>query len=161
MKPLLIVALSAALLGGCSSTPLVSGSADQVQAPTEAISQSTLPPGATMKPELSLIIGSGDQWVGRVVATVGKDIDAAIRFFYRHLPRPGVDLDLFGARQIQLAGLHQTRSDRHCGTCRRRLDERRHRHPDRRPAQCHRGSAQTPLSQALSAIGQPSAAPAL
>lgn len=81
MKPLLIVALSAALLGGCSSTPLVSGSADQVQAPTEAISQSTLPPGATMKPELSLIIGSGDQWVGRVVATVGKDIDAAIRFF--------------------------------------------------------------------------------
>lgn len=81
MKPLLFVALSAALLGGCSSTPLVSGSADQVQAPTEAISQSTLPPGATMKPELSLIIGSGDQWVGRVVATVGKDIDAAIRFF--------------------------------------------------------------------------------
>lgn len=81
MKPLLIVAMSAALLGGCSSTPLVSGSADQVQAPTEAISQSTLPPGATMKPELSLIIGSGDQWVGRVVATVGKDIDAAIRFF--------------------------------------------------------------------------------
>lgn len=81
MKPLLIVALSAALLGGCGSTPLVSGSADQVQAPTEAISQSTLPPGATMKPELSLIIGSGDQWVGRVVATVGKDIDAAIRFF--------------------------------------------------------------------------------
>jgi len=81
MKPSLIVALSAALLGGCSSTPLVSGSADQVQAPTEAISQSTLPPGATMKPELSLIIGSGDQWVGRVVATVGKDIDAAIRFF--------------------------------------------------------------------------------
>ena len=81
MKPLLIVALSAALLGGCSSTPLVSGSADQVQATTEAISQSTLPPGATMKPELSLIIGSGDQWVGRVVATVGKDIDAAIRFF--------------------------------------------------------------------------------
>jgi len=81
MKPLLIVALSAALLGGCSSTPLVSGSADQVQAPTEAISQSTLPPGATMKPELSLIIGSGAQWVGRVVATVGKDIDAAIRFF--------------------------------------------------------------------------------
>lgn len=81
MKPLLIVALSAALLGGCSSTPLVSGSADQVQASTEAISQSTLPPGATMKPELSLIIGSGDQWVGRVVATVGKDIDAAIRFF--------------------------------------------------------------------------------
>ena len=81
MKPLLTAALMAVLLGGCSSTPLISSSADQVQPPAEAVSQSALPPGATIKPELSLIIGSGEQWVGRVVAAVGKDIDAAIRFF--------------------------------------------------------------------------------
>ena len=73
-----LVAVGAA---GCSSTSVSTGSLDQGQTTAEVLSQSALPPGATLKPEQSLIIGSGEQWVGRVVATMGKDVDAAIRFF--------------------------------------------------------------------------------
>jgi hypothetical protein len=57
------------------------GPVDSAQTSADPVGLSALPPGSTLKPEQSLIIGSGEQWVGRVVATVGKDIDAAIRFF--------------------------------------------------------------------------------
>ena len=87
MKTLRHLALTTAiastvLLAGCSTTTALSpGPVDSTQASGEGVGLSALPPGATLKPEQSLIIGSGEQWVGRVVATVGKDIDAAIRFF--------------------------------------------------------------------------------
>jgi hypothetical protein len=68
-------------LAGCTTTTLSPGPVDSAQTSVDPAGLSALPPGATLKPEQSLIIGSGEQWVGRVVATVGKDIDAAIRFF--------------------------------------------------------------------------------
>jgi hypothetical protein len=37
----------------------------------------------------SLIIGSGDNWVGRVVLDVGRDLDAAYAFFLESYPAQG------------------------------------------------------------------------
>jgi hypothetical protein len=72
---------SIVLLAGCATTGLSPTTTEPAQAAADPASLSALPPGATLKPEQSLIIGSGEQWVGRVVATLGKDIDGAIRFF--------------------------------------------------------------------------------
>jgi hypothetical protein len=68
-------------LAGCTTTALSPGPVDSAQTSADPVGLSALPPGATLKPEGSLIIGSGEQWVGRVVAKLGKDTDAAIRFF--------------------------------------------------------------------------------
>ena len=48
-----------------------------------------LPPGAVIRGDQSLIIGSGDNWVGRVVLDVGRDFDAAYRFFLEAYPAQG------------------------------------------------------------------------
>jgi hypothetical protein len=73
---------SIALLAGCTTTTGLSPAVvDPGQGTADPVGLSALPPGATLKPEGSLIIGSGEQWVGRVVAKLGKDTDAAIRFF--------------------------------------------------------------------------------
>ena len=54
---------------------------DSAGVPTEVLGQNALPPGASIKPELSLIMGAGEQWVGRVVADLGRDTVGAFRFF--------------------------------------------------------------------------------
>lgn len=92
MKKRLAILLAAGLMAGCSSSPVQTGgtaAADRSMSPTEAVGQSALPPGATFKPESSLIIGAGDQWVGRVVADVGRDVEAAFRFFIDTYPAQG------------------------------------------------------------------------
>ncbi|MBM3484682.1 MAG: hypothetical protein FJX66_15465, partial [Alphaproteobacteria bacterium] len=70
MKKLLSTVLCLGVLAGCTATPLqTSGgsTSDKTISPAGSVGQSALPPGATFKPEGSLIIGSGDQWVGRLV----------------------------------------------------------------------------------------------
>jgi hypothetical protein len=57
--------------------------------PTEVLGHNALPPGASIEPELSLIMGAGDQWVGRVVADLGRDTEGAFRFFLPTPPRAG------------------------------------------------------------------------
>jgi hypothetical protein len=92
MKKLLPTLLCVWALAGCAATPVQTrdGSpADRTLSPIEAVGPSSLPPGATFRPETSLIIGSGDQWVGRVVAEVGRDIDGAFRFFIDTYPSQG------------------------------------------------------------------------
>jgi hypothetical protein len=88
MKALLVPLFVALALQGCSSTPLNTAAGDKVQA-TEVVGPSALPPGAVVKPEQSLIMGAGEQWVGRVVAEVGKDVEGAYRFFIDTYPAQG------------------------------------------------------------------------
>ena len=83
--PLLAAAL---LLAGCS-TPLSSPSDAKAPTATEVLGQSALPPGSSLKPEQSFIMGAGEQWLGRAVADVGRDTEAAFRFFLEAYPAQG------------------------------------------------------------------------
>jgi len=78
--PLLPLVLSSLLLAACASAPPAT-TADGKPATSEALSGVLLPAGAVFKPEQSLVIGTGEQWVGRVVAEVGRDVDGAFRYF--------------------------------------------------------------------------------
>jgi hypothetical protein len=92
MKALVYLLPVSLLMAACTATPLQSGSVtgtDKTQSPVEAVGQSALPPGASFRPESSLIIGAGEQWVGRVVADVGRDVEAAFRFFIDTYPAQG------------------------------------------------------------------------
>ena len=88
MKSLLTPVLIVLALQGCSSTALNTNAGDKVQA-TEVVGPSALPASAVVKPEQSLIMGAGEQWVGRVVADVGKDVEGAYRFFIDTYPAQG------------------------------------------------------------------------
>jgi outer membrane biogenesis lipoprotein LolB len=87
---LLSLSLSILLLSGCAglstSTPVQSTSA----APSvDFLGQTQLPVGTKILYEASLIIGSGDNWVGRVMLDVGKDSRAAYSFFLEQYPQQG------------------------------------------------------------------------
>ncbi len=86
--------LASALLSACSSTPLTSAEvAGDKPAPQARASESTpLPPGAVLLSGESLILGAGEQWVGRMVLDVGRDADIAYKFFYETYPLRGWNL---------------------------------------------------------------------
>jgi len=90
---LLVAVGLAAGLSGCantgSATSVSVGPDGKVQNPVQLLGQLPLPPGAAIRAEQSLIIGAGDNWVGRVVLDVGRDFDAAYRFFLETYPAQG------------------------------------------------------------------------
>jgi hypothetical protein len=51
--------------------------------------QTQLPAGTKILYDQSLIIGSGDNWVGRVMLDMGKDSMAAYTFFLEQYPQQG------------------------------------------------------------------------
>ena len=90
----LLISVVLMALSACSSTPLspaASSSADsnQTLAPGQWLGGLAIPPGGSIRADQSLIIGSGDNWVGRAVLDVGRDADAAYRFFLEQLPAQG------------------------------------------------------------------------
>ena len=94
MRALISTVLFPALLVGCGSTPLAttapsSGDKTQLAAPGQWLGGLPLPAGSFIRADQSLIIGAGDAWVGRAVLDVGRDADAAYRFFMDHLPAQG------------------------------------------------------------------------
>ena len=95
MRSLIPVALLPALLLGCSGTPLSTPAPDsgeskiQQASPGQWLGGLPLPAGSFIRPDQSLIIGAGDAWVGRAVLDVGRDADAAYRFFMDNLPAQG------------------------------------------------------------------------
>ena len=84
-------AMLVGFLAACSSTaPSVSLSPDgKVQNANQLLGQLSLPTGARLIGDQSLIIGSGDNWVGRVVLDVGRNPDAAYGFFLETYPAQG------------------------------------------------------------------------
>jgi hypothetical protein len=92
----LMVASTAALmlLSACSSTPLTTSevAGDKTPAAFEGGPATPIPPGSVLKPAQSLILGQGDQWVGRMVIDVGRDADLAYKFFYEIYPSKGWNL---------------------------------------------------------------------
>jgi hypothetical protein len=100
-------------LSGCAGSPSQtagSPAGDKALSPMDAIGQGVLPPGAVLRPEHSLIIGSGEQWVGRVVADISRDADAAFRFFIDTYPAQG--WTLISSVRSQTSLLIFTRQDR-------------------------------------------------
>ncbi len=81
-------------LSACSSTPLTTAevAGDKTQANFEGGPSTPIPPGALLKPSQSLILGQGDQWVGRMVLDVGRDADIAYKYFYEVYPTKGWNL---------------------------------------------------------------------
>jgi hypothetical protein len=79
------------LLSACVSTAhSVNLNPDgKVQNANQLLGQLSLPTGARLLGDQSLIIGSGDNWVGRVVLDVGRDVDAAYAFFLETYPAQG------------------------------------------------------------------------
>jgi hypothetical protein len=97
IRPRILQGLSAAvllcMLSACAikgPAPSVAVGADgKVQNPVQLLGQLPLPPGTAIRADQSLIIGAGDNWVGRVVLDVGRDLDAAYRFFLETYPAQG------------------------------------------------------------------------
>ncbi len=88
-----LVGLCVSGLMGCAnsgSTTLAAGDPNGlVQNPTQLLGTLPLPAGSLIRADQSLIIGAGDNWVGRVVLDVGRDFDAAYRFFLDTYPAQG------------------------------------------------------------------------
>ncbi len=110
MRLLTLIPLLLALLSGCASTSLTSGTSTAAPAGTTAASAGAapaandkspivapgqwlgglaLPAGSSIRADQSLIIGAGENWVGRAALNVGRDADAAYRFFLDNLPAQG------------------------------------------------------------------------
>ena len=88
------MSLLLALLAGCSSTPLstpaASGQANApAVAPAQVLGGLPVPAGSVLRADESLIIGAGENWVGRAVLDVGRDADGAYRFFNDGLSAQG------------------------------------------------------------------------
>ncbi len=85
-------ALALCWLAACTTTPM---GADGAPAPLpiqELIGQTQLPPGSRVIHEQSLILGAGDNWVGRLALDVGKEPSAAYNFFLDQYQRNGWSL---------------------------------------------------------------------
>ena len=87
------MAVVLALLTACANTtpaPEVGvGAEAQVSNANQFLGQLSLPTGARLLSDQSLIIGSGDNWVGRVVLDVGRNPDTAYAFFLQTYPAQG------------------------------------------------------------------------
>ena len=90
----LLVGLLTWVLSGCTSTPLTTAevAGDKTPAAFEGGPSTPIPTGAVLKPAKSLILGQGDQWVGRMALDVGRDADVAYKFFYEVYPAKGGNL---------------------------------------------------------------------
>ena len=95
MRSLISLLCMLVLLAACTSTPLTAqapaagDTATTLAAPGQWLGGLPLPAGSAIRADQSLIIGAGDAWVGRAVLDVGRDADAAYRFFMDNLPAQG------------------------------------------------------------------------
>jgi len=96
--------VSALGLSACSSTS--SQSLDESAASDSVIFQSlppgALPPGSKLLTEQTLVLGSGENWVGRVNLDIGKDSETAYRYFVQEYPKQGWSLLSSNRGQVSL-----------------------------------------------------------
>ena len=92
-----LLATAGLFLVSCSNTPLKtadtsSGSTEEQVANIESLGQLSLPTGAKIINERTLILGSGDAWFGRITMEVNKDTNVAYGFFMEQFPKQGWSL---------------------------------------------------------------------
>ena len=88
LVPSLVLSLSM-VLGGCTAVGTPMNDAVVPVQSADFMGQTQLPAGTKILYDQSLIIGSGDSWVGRVMLDMGKDSMAAYTFFLEQYPQQG------------------------------------------------------------------------
>ena len=85
--------LLSALLVACSSTPLSGGEGSEAANPrpgTEQFGRNTpLPVGSKLRSNESMLLGVGDNWLGRAVFDVPTDLESTFANFAEQFPRQG------------------------------------------------------------------------
>jgi hypothetical protein len=85
-------ALGLLTLAACSSVGLGNGS-EATGAPAVASAETLnglpVPPGSTARQDKSFIVGSGENWFGRITLKVKDDADDVTRFFLQNYPQRG------------------------------------------------------------------------
>lgn len=84
----LLAASLAATLGACAATGSKEGEAKSAAAATPAyqpVSDVPIPSGTAIKPERSLILGSGDSWLGRMVLDLKLNSTQAFTFYQEQM----------------------------------------------------------------------------
>ena len=92
------------LLNGCSSTNSQSSS-ESVSSDSvifQSLPPGALPPGSKLLTEQTLVLGSGENWVGRVNLDIGKDSETAYRYFVQEYPKQGWSLLSSNRGQVSL-----------------------------------------------------------
>lgn len=86
-----VCAVATWVLVGCANMPMGAGrSASTVDmGGADLLAQTQLPAGARILHEQSTVIGSGNQWVGRVVIDSARDPAAAFGYFLDNYPTQG------------------------------------------------------------------------
>jgi uncharacterized protein YcfL len=90
-KHMLIASTAILLMTGCTNMPMGAGrSASSIDmSGTDLLAQTQLPPGARILHDQSMVIGSGNNWVGRVVIDSAREPAAAFSYFLDNYPTQG------------------------------------------------------------------------
>ncbi len=83
----LLAAFLAATLGACAATGSKEGEAKATAATPayQPVSDVPIPSGTAIKPERSLILGSGDTWLGRMVLDLKLNSTQAFTFYQEQM----------------------------------------------------------------------------
>jgi hypothetical protein len=91
IKHILIASTALMLMTGCTNMPMGAGrSASSVDmSGVDLLAQTQLPAGAKILHDQSTVIGSGNNWVGRVVIDSAREPAAAFGYFLDNYPTQG------------------------------------------------------------------------
>ena len=88
---LVVTTVAALVLSGCANMPMGAGRSASTldMSSNDLLAQTQLPAGARIVHEQSTVIGSGNNWVGRVVIDSARDPAAAYSYFLDNYPTQG------------------------------------------------------------------------
>jgi hypothetical protein len=91
IKHLLIASTALMLMTGCTNMPMGAGrsAASVDMSGADLLAQTQLPAGAKILHDQSTVIGSGNNWVGRVVIDSAREPAAAFGYFLDTYPSQG------------------------------------------------------------------------
>ena len=91
LKHMLVASTAILLMTGCTNMPMGAGrTASSIDmSGADLLAQTQLPPGARILHDQSMVIGSGNNWVGRVVIDSAREPAAAFSYFLDNYPTQG------------------------------------------------------------------------
>ncbi len=111
IKYLLMLSFAALLTACAAGGPPIGGDGTVTQATAKQLTDDVpLPPGATIKPQETLVMGAGSAWVGRMSLSVSGDAQSVFAYFRDNLPGSGWTLTSSSFSKLSL--LTFTKADR-------------------------------------------------